>query len=79
MPSYRIQYALDDLDNPEPLIARTDLILAANMPVGERMVKIEMERYQERSDFASWIALTECWHRTALPSAAGCPERASRN
>jgi hypothetical protein len=46
MPSYRIQYALDDLDNPEPLIARTDLILAANMPVGERMVKIEMERYQ---------------------------------
>jgi hypothetical protein len=51
MPSYRIQYVLDDLDNPEPLVARTDLILAANVPVAERIAKNEMGRYQEAVGF----------------------------
>ena len=51
MPSYRIQYVLARMDSPDPLIARTDLILAASVRVAEQMAKNEMERYQEAVGF----------------------------
>ena len=49
MPSYRIQYVLDDLDNPDPLVARTDLILAANVSIAERTAKSELVMSPEQA------------------------------
>jgi hypothetical protein len=50
-PSYRIQYVLDGLNGPDPLIARTDLVLAASVQIAERMAKSEMTRYEEAVGF----------------------------
>ena len=51
MPSYRIQYILDDMNIAEPLIARTDLVLAPSVPAAERLAASELDRYREAIGF----------------------------
>ena len=51
MHSYRIQYVLDNLDSPEPLVARTDLVLTAGLPAAERLATRELARYREAVGF----------------------------
>ena len=51
MPSYRIQYILDNETSDKPLVARTDLVLATSVQAVERVATNELSRYREAVGF----------------------------